>query len=37
VAAIRGIHSVRPHIVLCAWFVGALVARTLIASQLGVL
>jgi hypothetical protein len=36
-AAVRGIHSVRPRIVVAAWFVGALVVRTLLARRLGVL
>jgi RimJ/RimL family protein N-acetyltransferase len=37
VAAIHSVHSVRPRIVVAAWFVGAPVARMLIASRLGVL
>jgi hypothetical protein len=36
-AAVRGVHSVRPRIVVAAWFVGALVARTLLARRLGLL
>jgi hypothetical protein len=36
-AAVRGIHSVRPRIVVVAWFMGALVVRTLLATRLGVL
>jgi hypothetical protein len=36
-AAVRGVHSVRPRIVVAAWFVGALVVRTLLARWLGVL
>jgi hypothetical protein len=37
VAAIHSVHSVRPRIVVAAWFVGAPVARMLNASRLGVL
>jgi hypothetical protein len=36
-AAVRGVHSVRPRIVVAAWFVGALVARTLLARRFGLL
>jgi hypothetical protein len=36
-AAVRGVHPVRPRIVVAAWFLGALVVRTLLARRLGVL
>jgi hypothetical protein len=36
-ATVRGVHSMRPRIVVAAWFMGALVVRTLLATRLGVL
>jgi hypothetical protein len=36
-SGVRVVPAVRLRIIVVAWFVGALMARTVIASQLGVL